>query len=101
MTQMDPMQTPVFRNWREASEHAQKLRLRCLAPQLHRLGEGPLFHFLCELAAGADVLSVAETYAGLPADFIAAYGGDRLPPHLTLVASEASLGAGTPADGAR
>jgi hypothetical protein len=36
-----------------------------------------LAYFLREIEAGADVLATLEIYAALPADLIAAYGGDR------------------------
>jgi hypothetical protein len=61
------------------------LRLRHLAPRIHALGVAPLHHLLCELAGGADPIDRAERYAALPADFIAAYGGDELPPVVRLV----------------
>jgi hypothetical protein len=63
------------------------LRLRCLAPRLHPLGEGPLYHLLCDLAAGAPLLPTLESYAALPADLIAAYGGDKLPSQIFVVKS--------------
>jgi hypothetical protein len=62
-----------------------EVRLRCLAPRVHALGEGPLYHLLRELAAGAPVLPTVERYARLPADLIHAYRGDRLPPALAVV----------------
>lgn len=62
-----------------------ELRLRYLAPRVHRLGEAPLFHLLRELAAGAEVLPTVERYARLPADLIHAYHGDRLPPALAVI----------------
>jgi hypothetical protein len=62
-----------------------ELRLRCLAPRIHALGEGPLFYLLREIAGGANVVDTAERYARLPADLIRAYGGDRLPPPLAVV----------------
>jgi hypothetical protein len=54
------------------------LRLRCLAQRIHDLGPAPLFHVMCELAAGADPLDTFERYGGLPAEFLRAYGGDTL-----------------------
>jgi hypothetical protein len=62
-----------------------ELRLRYLAPRVHRLGEAPLFHLLRELAAGAALLPTVERYAALPSDLIRAYRGDRLPPGLMVV----------------
>jgi hypothetical protein len=62
-----------------------ELRLRCLAPRIHALGEGPLFYLLREIAGGANVVDAAERYARLPADLIRAYRGDRLPPALAVV----------------
>jgi hypothetical protein len=54
-------------------------RLRHLARQIHRLGERPLFELFRELDAGAPLWPRLEVYATLPADFIAAWGGDTLP----------------------
>jgi len=62
-----------------------ELRLRYLAPHIHDLGEGPLFHLFRELAAGADLLPLVETYASLPADIIRAYRGGRLAPVLAVI----------------
>lgn len=63
------------------------LRLRCLAPKIHALGVGPLYHLLVELASGADPISRAERYAALDSlnDFIRSHGGDALPPTIRLV----------------
>ncbi len=47
---------------------------------LHALGPGVLAYFIREVTAGADVCTLLETYAALPADFIRAYGGDRFTP---------------------
>ncbi len=60
-------------------------RLKWLAARLHAVGPKPLFHFLDELESGAELRSTMETSA-LPADFIAAYGGDNFAPALHLVA---------------
>jgi hypothetical protein len=57
------------------------VRLRHLARQVHSLGERPLFELLKELAAGADPVERFERYARLPADVIAAHGGDVFQPH--------------------
>jgi hypothetical protein len=62
-----------------------ELRLRALTPRIYALGKAPLYHLLRELVGGADPLKTAETYASLPADFIRAYAGDKLPPALTIV----------------
>ena len=66
-----------------------ELRLRCLAPRLHDLGEGPLFYLLRELAAGGDLLTTVEAYARLP-HLIRTYGGDRLSPALTVFWGQSS-----------
>jgi hypothetical protein len=55
-------------------------RLAYLARKIHRLGERPLYELLLELSSGAPLLERLECYVALPADFIAALGGDRLPP---------------------
>jgi hypothetical protein len=52
----------------------------CLARKIRRLGERPLYELLLELSSGAPLHERLERYAALPADFIAALGGDRLPP---------------------
>jgi hypothetical protein len=60
--------------------HRDLTRLACLARKIHRLGERPLFELFVELAAGALLVKRLEVYARLDPDFIAALGGDRLPP---------------------
>jgi hypothetical protein len=62
------------------------LRLRRLAAALHRLGERPLYEFLREVEAGADVRARLEVYAQLPIGFVRANGGDRFPPVAYAVA---------------
>jgi hypothetical protein len=68
-------------------ESSIDLRLRSLAPRIHALGVGPLFHLLRDLAAGADLLPTAERYACLDcvAAFIEANHGDRLPAPLMVI----------------
>jgi hypothetical protein len=56
-------------------------RLMHFARRIHALGEAPLYHLLVELSALSSAsMERFEAYAGLPADFIEAYGGARLPP---------------------
>ena len=66
------------------------LRLRCLAPHLHALGPKPIYEAMRELASGADALTTFERYAGLPAEFIRAYGGDQFPPRMFLLRGASS-----------
>ena len=75
------------RRWRTTGEipTATDLRLRCLAPRVHGLGEGPLYHLLRDLAGGAPLLPTVESYARLPAGLIRAYRGDQLPPALAVI----------------
>ena len=47
--------------------------------RVHALGARPLLELLRELERDAELHPALETYAGLPADFIRAHGGDRLP----------------------
>ena len=56
-------------------------RLRHLARQIHALGERPLYELFLELERGAELHDTLERYARLfpLAEFIAAFGGDRLP----------------------
>ena len=54
-------------------------RLAFLAWRVHALGGRPLLELLRELERGAELHRALEKYAGLPADFIRAHGGDRLP----------------------
>jgi hypothetical protein len=63
------------------------VRLRHLARRLHQLGERPIFEFLLELDAGADLQDALERYAAINVygDFIRAYDGDRLPSLLPTV----------------
>ena len=55
-------------------------RLRRLAAALHELGRRPIYEFLREVEAGADVRARLEAYARLPAGFVRANGGDKFPP---------------------
>ena len=61
------------------------IRLRFLAGRIHALGPKPLYYFLREIEAGAGIRPHLERYAALPAEFIAAYGGDRYEPTVSLV----------------
>jgi hypothetical protein len=54
-------------------------RLRHLGRQIHGLGPRPLYELLAELLAGVELSLALEAYARLPADFIAAHGGDTVP----------------------
>ena len=54
-------------------------RLRQLARRIHALGPRPLYELLRDLEAGAPLHERLERYAALPADFIKALDGDRLP----------------------
>lgn len=56
------------------------LRLRRLAAALHELGPRPIYEFLREVEAGADLRARLEVYARLPAGFIRANDGDKFPP---------------------
>jgi hypothetical protein len=55
-------------------------RIHYLARRIHLLGERPLAELFIELAAGRGLHGVLERYARLApaADFIRAFGGDRL-----------------------
>jgi len=55
-------------------------RLRQLARRIHALGPRPLYELLRELEADAPLHERLERYAALPADFIKALDGYRLPP---------------------
>ena len=61
------------------------VRLRYLAGCIHGLGPRPLYELLRQLDAGADLHPTLEAYARLPAEFIAAHGGDRLMPLRAVV----------------
>jgi hypothetical protein len=61
-------------------------RLRYLAPQIHQLGPRPLFELFREVRDGAPLAVTLEAYGRLPADFIHALGGDRMP-KLCMVSS--------------
>jgi hypothetical protein len=45
---------------------------------LHALGARPIYEFLREVIAGADLFDCLERYARLDAEFIRAFGGDEL-----------------------
>jgi hypothetical protein len=57
------------------------LRLMHLAGRTHTLGPGPLAEMLIELSAGKPLMPTLEAYSRLYplGEFIAAFGGDRLP----------------------
>jgi hypothetical protein len=59
-----------------------RLRFQRLVEKLHALGPAPLAYFIIDVKRGGDVDSLLERYAALPADFIAAYRGDRFAPSL-------------------
>jgi hypothetical protein len=62
-------------------------RLRHLAARLHDLGPRPLYEFLREIEAGADLHERLARYSGLwpLRRFIQAYNGDQLPPPKIVV----------------
>jgi hypothetical protein len=62
------------------SDAPADLRLRRLAAALHELGPRPIYEFLREVEAGADVRARLEVYAALPAGFIRENGGDQFQP---------------------
>ena len=66
------------------------LRLRRLAAALHELGPRPLFEFLREVEAGADVRGRLEAYARLPGGFIRENGGDQFQPVAFAVGGRAN-----------
>jgi hypothetical protein len=66
----------------QANNHVA--RRRRLVTHLHRPG-APLAHFISDIERGAPVNVALEAYAGLPADFIAAYGGDNFPPPMFAI----------------
>jgi hypothetical protein len=73
-----------FNDNARSAQRAQPLppeRLRYLAGRLHGLGARPLFEFLREIEAGADLHERLEQYASLAplAGFIRAMDGDQLP----------------------
>jgi hypothetical protein len=62
-----------------------RLRFQRLVENLHRLGPAPLGHFIRDLESGKPLQQTLEDYAALPADFIAALGGDRFAPCLHAI----------------
>ena len=52
-----------------------------IAGRIHTLGPGPLAEMLIELSAGKPLMPTLEAYSRLYplGEFIAAFGGDRLP----------------------
>ena len=64
----------------EVAQAQSRARLKFLAARLHGLGEKPLYYFLREIEAGAEIRPHLERYARLPAGFIAAAGGRDFPP---------------------
>lgn len=64
------------------------IRLRCLTPRIHDLGQRALYELLRELAAASSaVIDRAEAYAALHLhrEFLAQHGGRDLPPTLKLI----------------
>jgi len=55
------------------------VRLRRLARLLHRLGEGRLYEFLAELAAGADPVERLEVYSRIDPQILSLMGSNDLP----------------------
>lgn len=68
------------------SDAPADLRLRRLATALHALGPRPIYEFLREIEAGADVRARLEIYAALPVGFIRENGGDQFQPVAYAVA---------------
>jgi hypothetical protein len=60
-------------------------RLRHLAAHVHSLGPYPLYWFLRELEAGADLQTQLDAYARLDPHVVAALGGSAMPPHARLI----------------
>jgi hypothetical protein len=62
------------------------LRIRALAPRLHRLGPHPLYQFLAEVVGGApDPLGRLEAYAAIDAEVLDRFGGREMPQMIKLV----------------
>jgi hypothetical protein len=82
-----------FNDNARSAQRAQPLpreRLRNLAGRLHGLGARPLFEFLREIAAGADLHEHLERYCELAplTDFIAEWGDDRGVTHIRPLRAE-------------
>lgn len=69
----------------DPSNSEKSIRLQHLAAALHALGPRPLFEFLREIEAGADVRQRLEVYAALPVALIRGYGGDQFAPALFAI----------------
>jgi hypothetical protein len=62
------------------------LRIRQLAPRLHRLGPRPLYEFLAEIVGGSsNPLGRLEVYAAIDPETLDRFGGRDLPPVIRLV----------------
>ncbi len=81
----DSHSSPLLQAPRCALARDAELRLRRLASALHALGERPLYEFLREVEAGADMRARLEVYAQLPGAFVRVNGGDRFPPEAFAV----------------
>jgi hypothetical protein len=76
-----PGNKPSIREY-QARILARRLRRQRVVSHLHRLGPSPLFRFLAEIEAGANIQDTLETYGRLPVEFVRALGGDRFAPSL-------------------
>jgi hypothetical protein len=68
-----------------SADHARsraRLRRQRHVEHLHRLGPSPLGHFIreVEVATGADITSLLETYAKIDSEFVRVLWGDKFPP---------------------
>jgi hypothetical protein len=68
---------PARKRKPKVATRTRDVRLRYLARRLHALGERPLFEFLKELEAGADLRARLERYARLDPELIRSLGGDQ------------------------
>ena len=67
------------------SNNISRQRFQRFVEQLHALGPPPLAHFIRDIKRGGDIDALLEEYAALPADFVAAYGGDKFPSAVHVV----------------
>ncbi len=66
-------------------DSTSRQRFQRRVEHLHRLGPAPLAHFIRDVKRGGDIDRLLEEYAALPADFIAALGGDKFVPAMHVV----------------
>jgi hypothetical protein len=70
---------------RAALQARNRMRRQRHERHLWRLGEQPLFYFLAEVEAGAEIATHLERYAEIDPNFVRSLGGDRFAPKVHAI----------------